>query len=133
MFKFHALSTVADPEATIRAIANERGKSTRKRVRHTSKCVVTAGEGGLLSTSLLREDGESEQSSNVARRHFTQVYHRKPKSVYAETDHVSVYKLEFLSQQCLGSCNTVNEPISFLLSFRCETIIVINAIISNII
>ena len=114
MLQFRAVSIVADPASTVRAVAIERGKSAWERVRITTTGLATGGEGGLLTQSLLEEG--MEESSHLANRRFTQVGRRRPKSVFTDINHVSVYKLKFLAQRCLGSA--VNEPVFFMLPFQ---------------
>ena len=76
MLQLHVTSSVADPVATIKAIANKKGIPARPRFRKTSTGMASPGditEGGLLIQSMLGQDGSNLEESVRFTRHFTQV------------------------------------------------------------
>ena len=119
--QFRIVATVADPEATIRALANERGKPKAELRRSRIEESTTEEHGGLLTKSLLstgREDEHSEEPSYFAtggrrRTAGRSLHHGRPKT---EANQISIYKLEFMTSQRLGS--TINESITFILPIR---------------
>ena len=118
--QFHVMASIADPEATIKALANERSKQRMRQRRNTVLENTKAEErGGLLTSSILstgRENEHLEEPSYFAtrgRRTGRSLHYSRPKT---EINQVSVYKLEFIRSQCLGT--TINESVTFILSIR---------------
>ena len=127
MVQFHVVASVADPEATIKAIANERGKR-RMQQRRSTVLENTSAEvcGGLLTSSILSNGGKenklSEEPSYFAtrgRRTGRSLHYSRPKT---EINQVSVYKLEFKTSQCLGT--TINESVTFIFPIRYQRSII---------
>lgn len=136
VFQFRVVSNVADPEATIKEITTERGKPKsyrRKTDELESGTVVTdaaaaAAEGGLLSKPLLEKGKEQENSADSSyfanKRRSTQFgqslrRHGRSEGDSTGSNHVSVYKLKFLSHKQLGDED--RESINLLLPVRFET------------
>ena len=120
MVQFHVVASVADPEATIKALANERSKRRMRQRRSAVLESTTAEEcGGLLTSSILsngKENKHNEELSYFAtrgRRTGRSLHHSRPKT---EINQVSIYKLEFMTSQHLGT--TINESITFILPIR---------------
>ena len=118
VIQFHVEASVADPEATIKALANERSKR-RMRQRRNTILESTASEehGGLLTSSILSNGKENEQSSYFATRGRCKtgrsLHCSRPKTEVKQT---SIYKLEFMTFQHLGT--TINESVAFILPIR---------------
>jgi hypothetical protein len=116
--QFCVVASVADPEATIKALANERNKR-RTRQRRSTILESTASEecGGLLTSSILSNGKENEQPSYFATRGRCKtgrsLHRSRPKTEIKQT---SIYKLEFMTSQHLGT--TINESITFILPIR---------------
>ena len=118
--QFRVMASVADPEATIKALANERSKRRMRQRRSTVlESTTTEERGGLLTSSILsngKENKHSEELSYFAtrgRRTGRSLHYSRPKT---EIKQVSIYKLEFMTSQHLGT--TINESITFILPIR---------------
>lgn len=118
--QFRVVASTADPEATIKALANERSKRRMRQRRSTVLESTKAEErGGLLTSSILstgRENEHLEEPSYFAtrgRRTGRSLHYSRPKT---EINHVSIYKLEFMTSQRLGT--TINESVTFILPIR---------------
>ena len=128
MVRFCVVASVADPEATIKALATERSKQRLRQRRSTILESTTAEErGGLLTGSILSSGRENELSeepsyfANRGRRTGRSLHCSRPRT---EIKQASIYKLEFVTSQHLGT--TINESITFILPIRyikgkCET------------
>ena len=123
VFQFRAVASVADPEASIKALVAERGRlKSRKRRTEGGQ-----GGGGLLTkAALLGQEKESPPEvsldSNVSyyslRNRRTQfgrtLRHGKPEGDATGMGLVSVYRLEYVTHKQLGS--GVNEPVRVVMA-----------------
>lgn len=126
LFQFRAIASVADPEASIKALVAERGKPRSRRRREGNDGGVTV-RGGLLSKPVVvgpekesQPPDDSHSSYYAIRNRRTQfgrtLRRGKPDGEYSGHSLISVYQLEFLAHKKLGSA--VNEPVRVILPFE---------------
>lgn len=121
IFKFRAVVSVADPEASIKALVAERGRIKSRKRR-------TEGEvgGGLLTKAALlgqEKDPQPEASldsntsyyslRNRRTRFGRTLRHGRPEGDASGLNLLSVYKLEYITHKQLGS--GVSEPVRVIL------------------
>lgn len=124
MIQFRVVASVADTEAAIKALANERSKRRMRQRKSTILDSTVAEEhGGLLTSSILSNGRENEHSEEQpsyfatrGRRTGRSLHCSRPKT---ETKQASIYKLEFMTSQHLGT--TINESVTFILPIRYNT------------
>ena len=119
MFQFQTVASVADPEASIKALVAERWKPKLRKRKLEREGSATVG--GLLIKAEVGQEKDPQPPSGSRSSFYTgrnrkfgrTLRHGRPEGETTGSSPVSVYKLEFFAHKKLGSA--VNEPVRVVL------------------